>query len=42
VDLSVPALAGVPPAGLLEALVFGAGNGAIAGSFVGGKWREAD
>jgi formimidoylglutamate deiminase len=42
VDLSVPSLSGVPAAGLLDAIVFGAGNSAIAGTFVGGKWREAD
>ena len=42
VDLTVPSLSGVPPGGLLDALVFGAGNGAIAGTFVGGKWRATD
>ena len=42
IDLSVPSLAGVAPAGLLDAIVFGGGNRAIAGSFVGGKWRETD
>jgi formimidoylglutamate deiminase len=42
VDLTVPQLAGVPPSGLLDAIVFGAGNGAIAGTFVGGRWRAAD
>jgi formimidoylglutamate deiminase len=35
-------LAGEPAEGLLEAIVFGAGNEAIAGTFVGGKWRAAD
>ena len=42
VDLSVASLSGVPAAGLLDAMVFGAGNGAIAGTFVGGKWRPTD
>jgi formimidoylglutamate deiminase len=42
VDLLVPSLAGIPAAGLLDAIVFGAGNEAIKGTFVGGKWREAD
>jgi formimidoylglutamate deiminase len=42
VDLTVPSLSGVPPAGLLDAIVFGGGNGAIAGTFVGGKWRRTD
>lgn len=42
VDLTVPALAGVPASGLLDAIVFGAGNGAIAGTFVGGEWRPTD
>ena len=42
VDLTVPSLSGVPAAGLLDAIVFGAGNGAIAGTFVGGSWRPTD
>ncbi len=42
VDLRAPALAGVPAAALLDALVFGAGDGAIAGTFVGGGWRRTD
>jgi formimidoylglutamate deiminase len=42
VDLSAPALAGVAPEGLLDAIVFGSGDRAIAGSFVAGKWRETD
>jgi formimidoylglutamate deiminase len=42
IDLTVPALAGVPASGLLDAIVFGAGNGAIAGTFVGGNWRPSD
>lgn len=39
VDLDTPALAGVPAARLLDAIVFGAGNIAITGTFVGGRWR---
>jgi formimidoylglutamate deiminase len=39
VDLRAPTLAEVPPARLLEALVFGAGNEVIAGTYVGGQWR---
>ena len=42
VDLTVPALAGVSAPLLLDAIVFGAGNGAIAGTFVAGKWRSTD
>jgi formimidoylglutamate deiminase len=42
VDLTVSSLSGVPAEGLLDAIVFGAGNGAIAGTFVGGKWRPTD
>ncbi len=42
VDLTVSSLSGVPAANLIDALVFGAGNGAIAGTFVGGKWRPTD
>jgi formimidoylglutamate deiminase len=42
VDLTVSSLSGVPAAGLLDAIVFGSGNGAIAGTFVGGKWRPTD
>jgi formimidoylglutamate deiminase len=41
VDLRVPSLAEVPPERLLAALVFGAGNEAIAGTYVGGKWRAS-
>jgi formimidoylglutamate deiminase len=41
VDLGAPALAEVPRDRLLAALVFGAGNGAIAGTYVGGKWRAS-
>jgi formimidoylglutamate deiminase len=42
VDLSAASLSGVPAGGLLDAIVFGAGNGAIAGTFVAGKWRPTD
>jgi formimidoylglutamate deiminase len=42
VDLTVPSLSGALPGGLLDMIVFGAGNGAIAGTFVGGKWRPTD
>jgi len=41
VDLSAPPLADLPHDRLLAALVFGAGNGAIAGTYVGGKWRAS-
>jgi formimidoylglutamate deiminase len=40
VDLNAPALAGVTPEHLLEAVVFGAGNEVIAGTYVGGRWRR--
>jgi formimidoylglutamate deiminase len=39
VDLGAAALAEVPAARLLDALVFGAGNEVIAGTYVGGQWR---
>jgi formimidoylglutamate deiminase len=39
VDLRAPSLAEVPPDRLLAALVFGSGNEAIAGTYVGGRWR---
>jgi cytosine/adenosine deaminase-related metal-dependent hydrolase len=39
VDLDAPALVEVPRTRLLEALVFGAGNEVIAGTYVGGRWR---
>jgi formimidoylglutamate deiminase len=39
IDLGVPSLQGVPADRLLDALVFGAGNEAIAGTWVGGRWR---
>ena len=41
VRLGTPALAEVPRERLLEAIVFGAGNEAIAGTYVGGRWRES-
>lgn len=42
VNLDASALAETPPDRLLEALIFGAGNEAIAGTFVGGRWRESE
>jgi formimidoylglutamate deiminase len=39
VQLSAPSLAEVPPARLLDALVFGSGNEVISGTYVGGRWR---
>jgi formimidoylglutamate deiminase len=39
IDLRAPALAEVPSERLLEAIVFGAGNEVIAGTYVGGRWR---
>jgi formiminoglutamate deiminase len=42
VDLSAVPLAGEPAEGLLEAIVFGAGNEVVAGTFVAGKWRASD
>jgi formimidoylglutamate deiminase len=39
VRLDAPGLAEVPRERLLEAIVFGAGNEVIAGTYVGGKWR---
>lgn len=40
-DLGSPSLEGVPPERLAEALVFGSGNEAIAGTWVGGRWRAS-
>jgi formimidoylglutamate deiminase len=40
VDLGAPALAGWTAETLLDALLFGAGNEALAGTAVGGEWRE--
>ena len=39
IDLRHPSLLDVPAARLLDALVFGAGNEVIAGTWVGGRWR---
>jgi formimidoylglutamate deiminase len=39
VDLGARPLAEVPREHLLEALVFGAGNEVIAGTYIGGRWR---
>jgi formimidoylglutamate deiminase len=39
VDLSTPTLGDVTPDRLLDAIVFGTGNEAIAGTWVGGRWR---
>jgi formimidoylglutamate deiminase len=39
IDLTTPALRDIPPERLLDAIVFGAGNEAIAGTWVGGAWR---
>jgi formimidoylglutamate deiminase len=41
IDLGAPPLADLPPDRLLAALVFGAGNEAIAGTYVGGRWRAS-
>jgi formimidoylglutamate deiminase len=39
IDLGAPSLAQVSAEHLLDALVFGAGNEVIAGTYVGGRWR---
>jgi formimidoylglutamate deiminase len=39
IDLRAPSLAEVSAEHLLDALVFGAGNEVIAGTYVGGRWR---
>jgi formimidoylglutamate deiminase len=39
VRLDAPSLAGVSPARLLDALVFGSGNEVVSGTYVGGRWR---
>ena len=39
VDLTSPALRDVAPEQMLDAIVFGAGNEAVAGTWVGGRWR---
>jgi formimidoylglutamate deiminase len=38
-DLSAPPLAELPADGLLEGIIFGAGNEVVSGTFVGGRWR---
>lgn len=40
VDLEHPTLQDVPAAGLLEAIITGADNSAIAGTWVSGRWRQ--
>jgi formimidoylglutamate deiminase len=39
VSLRAPSLADIPAARLLDGLVFGSGNEAIVGTYVGGRWR---
>jgi formimidoylglutamate deiminase len=39
VSLRAPSLAEIPAARLLDGLVFGSGNEAIVGTYVGGRWR---
>ncbi len=41
VNLSTPSLAELSPDGLLEGIIFGAGNEVISGTFVGGRWRAS-
>ncbi len=41
IDLDAPTLAGATPDTLLEALLFGAGDEAIAATCVGGEWQES-
>ncbi len=40
IDLDAPSLAGWEPETLLESLIFGAGEEAIAATCVGGRWQE--
>jgi formiminoglutamate deiminase len=40
-DLTSPSLAELAPEVLLEGLIFGGGNEAISGTFVGGRWRAS-
>ena len=40
IDLDAAPLKDIPSERLLEAVIFGAGNEVIRGTFVGGKWRE--
>lgn len=42
IDLDAPTLAGATPETLLESLLFGAGDEAIAATCVGGEWRVRD
>lgn len=42
IDLTAPTLAGWEPGTLLESLVFGAAEEAIAATCVGGEWEEAE
>lgn len=42
IDLRAAALADIPADRLLEAIVFGAGNEVILGTWVGGRWRPTD
>jgi formimidoylglutamate deiminase len=41
IDLGAPSLVEVPAQQLLPAVVFGAGNEAVAGTYVGGRWRAS-
>lgn len=41
VRLDSSSLLGIPADRLLEGIVFGAGNGVIAGTYVGGRWRPS-
>ena len=40
IDLGAPSLAGWEPETLLDSLVFGAGDEAIAATCVGGRWSQ--
>jgi formiminoglutamate deiminase len=42
IDLSAPSLAGWEPDTLLDALIFGGGDDAIAATCVGGEWRDRE
>jgi len=42
IDLESPELAGWTDDTLAEAIVYGAGNGAVAGTCVGGRWLESE
>jgi cytosine/adenosine deaminase-related metal-dependent hydrolase len=39
IDLTAPALREIPAERVLDGLLFGAGNEAIRGTWVGGRWR---